>query len=331
MEDNKMKKTTKLFAAVLAATLLASGCGNKNTPAQDTKKTEDTKPAQTEEAKTEKTEATEDKETEAVTEAPETEDNSGKTAFFTAFGDKIFYREDATVGDWNMLNTDRAVVRISSGTYHDSDSEPDLFSPEEFEYKGEEAALGETVMVKAGDTIGGVKIASASTSFMPPWNDELGDSDPNATEGFTPFSSEVKLEGDITLTGIIRYYYDEQYAIASGDMFFIPDASYKGLPVSVDPADNYPSYGVCDYDIAGGYEDNYYGGGVCVYVDAPRFRVGNLNELGSSNTALVELLDGGNANCTKKVEITLTDVSVNYSDQFGTGHCSATIKDIKLI
>ena len=325
--ENKMKKT-RLFAALLAAALLASGCAKNDAPAADTKKADDTTASQTEESKTEKTEDTSSSEA-PETDAPE-DDGTGKTVFFTAAGGSAFYREDTTPGDFDMVNSDRAVVRISSGTYHDSDTEPELFSTEEFQYNGERADLGETALVKAGDTVGGVKIASASTTFNPPWSDELGGPDPNAAEGFTAFNSAIEFEGELKLTGIVRYYYDDQYAIASGDIFFIPDASYKGLPLSVDPNGGNTLYGTTDFDIAGGYDDNYYGGNVCVYTDAPRFFVGNLNELGSSNTALVELLDGGNANCTKKVEITLTNVSVTYSDQFGTSHNSATIKDITL-
>lgn len=332
-------KKTKMLAVMLAAMMLMSGCAKSGDTQSDSGKTDAPETSRSEEMQTENDvpDESDAPETEAPatdadeTDAPETADNSDKTAVFTAFDKHVFYREDGTADEWNMLEFNKAVLRISSGMYHDSDSEPALFTPEEYVYTGETADLGETVYVKAGDTVGGIKIASANTQLMPPWSEELEGPDINASEGFYPFSSEVKLEGDITLTGIVRYYYDEQYMISSGDIDFIPDASYKGLPMSVDPSGRYPSYGVTDFDVAGSWDESYYGGNVCVYSDAPCFYVGNLNELGSSDTALVELLDGGSANCTKKVEITLTDIVLRYSDQFGTSRASATIKSIKEI
>ena len=120
-------------------------------------------------------------------------------------------------------------------------------------------------------------------------------------------------------------------------MLFIPDSSYRGLPMPIDPPGTDTMYGTLDMDYRVTYGETanewYWGGNVCVYSDAPRFRLGNVleDEALKGDTALIELLGGANADCTRRVEITLGGIELHWSDQFGTARCCASIKSIKAV
>ena len=225
-------------------------------------------------------------------------------------------------------------VRLSSGMFIDSDTSPDLFDPDNFMYNGEKAERGDLVMVRAGDTIGGLTIAKAATRFQSPYNSETGDYDPDAQEGFMLGASWIDIAGEVTLTGIIRYYYNEMYTISSGDMIFVPDGSYEGMPMATNILGDEWQYGTLNFDEVGsfseeeGYGESTYGGGVNVYSDAPGFRLGNLNENYAGRTDLAELFGGADENCTKKVKITMTDVHIEWNDNFGSAlSCRGIIKE----
>ena len=327
-----MKKRI-LTSSLLAAILAVSACGNSAKPAATT----GPKPESTSAAPAGETASAESKET-ADTAGTEAEDAGEgftvtKTVIYTGINDKKYYLEDAVEvnEEWGMATYDTALVRVSTGTYHDSDTEPDLFTPDEFIYSGEKAELGTVYQVKKDDVMGDLKIASAETQISFFKNDETGE------YISMPFYSCTKIDGDITVTGVLRYYFDEQYAIASGDLVFVPDASYKGLPLSFSPSGMYEDYGVTSFDMKetipedGGYGDTYYAGGICVYSDAPRLRLGNIlqDDALKSNSDLTTLLDGAKADCSKRVEVTLTNLQLEWSDQFGSDHSSAVIKSIK--
>ena len=321
------KKLTAAFAAVL----ILAGCSNGNKPAETTAAAS----AATTAAPETTTTASETAQTTTSTAATETSAaaDTEKTPMFSA-GNVTLYTEDATVNEWDMPSFGLGLARVSTGTYFDSDTNPDFFVTDEFTYNGETVPLDEIKEFRVGDKIGGLTVTEASTMLQPSYIiNESG----NEEKVWDMFSSDIRFDGEITFTGVARYFFDEQYTISSGDIQIIPDASYKGMPVAVDLghlwAGEEPRYGYgsVDFDIAGDWEEQHYGGGLCVYTDAPVFRVGNLTDNYSDRTDMFELFDGGNANCTKKVEVTLTDVNISYSDQFGTGHCSAKIKDIKAI
>ena len=315
------KHTLSLVSTLLAVFLAVSGCANGKAEASES-------PETTTAATAAPTETTTGPAPETTTTAA-VEDNSDKHAVWT-FEGSSFYREDGTPDEWNMLGFDGAMVRLSSGEYHDSETEPDLFIPDEFIYNGEEVGLGETAFVRAGDTVGGVTIVSAKTSLMPPMDWDTGEGVPKFDEydGYMPFDSEVKLDGTLELTGTVHYHYDEDYTISSGDMLFIPDSSYKGLPMAVDIGGYASVFAARDFDACGGWDERYYGGGTCVYSDAPAFRVGNLFDDYGDDADMIRLFDGGKEDCIRKVRITLSDISLVWSDQFGTGRCSAKIDSI---
>ena len=340
-----MKKRNFTAAAALAIVLALAGCGNKpagtTTTADGTTATADgaatTTSAEIEvtttAAETEDTGDTKEIDV-PLTDSGDDEDAEG-TLLFTDLSGNKFYREDATEGDWD-ITLPYTSVRVSSGMFIDSDKNPELFDTENFKYSGDRAACGDLVKVKAGDTIGGLKIAKASTRVNLPWSEEKQGPDHDATEGFMIGGSSVDIEGEVVLTGILRYYYNEMYTISSGDMIFVPDGSYSGMPMATNILEEEFQFGTLNFDEIGsfdennGYGESTYGGAVNVYSDAPSFRLGNLNENYSGRTDLVELFGGAGANCTKKVKITLTDVHIDWNDNFGSAYgCSAVLKDVE--
>ena len=332
-----MKKRI-LTASMIAAILAVSACGNGAKPVPTTgpapEVTSASSAGETVSAESEETADTEGTKADDTGEVSEEEEFTvTKTVIYTGINDKKYYLEDAVEvnEEWGMATYDTALVRVSTGTYHDSETEPDLFTPDEFIYSGEKAELGTVYQVKEDDVMGDLKIASAETQISFFKNDETGE------YISMPFYSCTKIDGDITVTGVLRYYFDEQYAIASGDLVFVPDASYKGLPLSFSPSGMYEDYGVTSFDMKetipedGSYGDTYYAGGICVYSDAPRLRLGNIlqDDALKSNSDLTTLLDGAKADCSKRVEVTLTNLQLEWSDQFGSDHSSAVIKSIK--
>ncbi|MBQ3842065.1 MAG: hypothetical protein II820_05190 [Ruminiclostridium sp.] len=336
-----MKKRI-VTASLLAAILAVSACGNNAQPATTTAAATSAAETTTAAAETttkaeETTKAAEETaKTEATTAAADTA--SDGTVFFTdGFGNN-YYREDGTINeDWGVIVLPYAAVRISTGLYIDSDSSPDDFEPEDFNYKGTKSEECETQFITAGDTVGSFKIKDVAASLRGPWNDETSSTDLDAEEGFTLAMLDINIDGDVTMTGYVRYYFDEQYGLSSGDIRFIPDSCYKGCPMPIGLSGEESSFGVIDFDehAAGGdgnYYDTVYGGGVCIYSDAPMFNVGNLLNDYAGRDELYNLLDGGNADCSKKVEITLGDVHLGWNDNFGSFYsCTGVIKDMKVL
>ena len=333
-----MKKQTSMTAALLIAALTLAGCANK--PASTTAAAEavTTTAAETTTTAAETTTASETTAAETTADVTTAEDNSGKTAIFTALDGTVFYRENGTVNEYGQLVFPGAIARVASGMYITSDSEPDSFIPDEFIYNGSTAELGDMMKISAGDTVCGYKIKEASTSLTFPWDPDKGDFNREATEGYTLGGSDIFFEDDVTLTGILRYYFDEQYAISSGDIQFIPDESYKGMPIAFDISGRENNYGVTDFDAHGGVDadggllEEKWGGNICVYSDANILHLGNLKDDYSDRTDLYELLDGANANCTKKVEVTISGLKLRWNETFGAFYsCEGKIKSMKTV
>ena len=333
----------KTLTAALAAVLILAGCSNGNKPAETTTaapETTTTAASETTAAAPETTTTTtEATTTEAETETDEAADEENiykpnDDDVMLSLGGITIYGKDTYMNQYDMPQVDYGLVRLSTGTYYDSETNPDWFATDEFTYSGETVPLGELKTFSVGDKIGSLTVTDAATLFQPAY---VYDDDDSKHKAWSIFSTHISLDGEIKLTGIARYFFDEQYTIGSGDIHIIPDASYAGMPVPVcfdyllwgDGPTN--GYGFTSFDVRGDWENQSYGGGLCVYTDAPELRSGNLKDDYSDRAEMFELFDGGNADCTKKVEVTLTDIHVSFSDQFGPGHCSAKIKDIKAI
>lgn len=311
----------KLISALaLSAALLTSGC---NKPAeQTTTASEQTTASEAvttaSETATAAPETTTTAETSAVTEA--TEDNSNKTLIRSFPNGTELYLEDAASATEYTVTFDTAFVRTSTGAYTDSDLTPELFDPSIYSYTGETAESGEYTTVKAGDKIGGAEIEKAEFTFG-------FYEDGNGGTVYYPMSNSVVIKGDYTFSGVLYYYYDDQYTVVAGDIQFLPDSTYKGMPIT-DLNDEYGGRSNKGSVLFGVSDDGKLPGGVSAYSDAPIFRAGNLFKDYPDNETLNSLLDGGNTFCSKKVNVTLSGVELTWSDQFGSMWCMATISDI---
>ncbi len=300
-----MKKTFLLSA--LCATLLLSGCeADEKAVVTTTEAVTTTVAAETTTAASETT--TVDTTTEATAES--------KTLLGRLPDGTELYAEDAVRIDEYSAVYDFAFAYPSSGIFYEEDTNPNLFDNESFAYYGTEALIPEeTATVRAGDKIGNGEIESAEFGVFI-YND-------GESVLVTPSHNTVTLKGEYTFTGYLYFYYDEDYGITSGDIMFLPDYCYEGMPmVSLDAGH-------------GGYRNssgttNFAGviGGLSVYSDAPQFRLGNLFNDYADNAVLNNFVDGGTAFCQKYATVTLKNVKLEYSDQFGDGRCSAEIVSV---
>lgn len=321
-----MKKTISLILA-LAAVLSAAGCssggGNTavTTEATTTQASETTTAAEQttatkEEAKTETTTA----ETTATTEETAAPDNEGKTLVWTAPDGTELYAEDAVNKTEYYLEYDIAFARPATGTYYDSSTSPELFDAENYEYSGEYVTPEGYKPVRAGDSFGGHTINYVQSIFG-----TYTDADGNMVA--YPMSNTIEITEDVTLTGTLRFFRDEQYAVTAGDIFFFPDSSYKDMPQPDLSGSN--TQGTPDFFLLSDYTK--LGEGVSLFTDSPRFRCGNLYENYADNTEVNTAVDGGQASCSKKVRITFSGMLIEWSDQFGASFSHGTIKNIEVI
>ena len=235
------------------------------------------------------------------------ENSSDRKAAYTAVDGKVIYEDELhpySDDEWAPSCADRSLMRISTGMYHDSESEPELFEKEDFIYSGEMPEYGGLSSFAAGDSVGGLTVSSAQMMFEKDMNNMV-------------FSNSLELDGELTLTGVLRFHYDEQYTIARGDMIFIPDGSYKGYPVPCDPLnDRLELY--ANFDSSADKEWNVIPGeGIALFSDAPRFRVGNYFDSYAGNGEVSDVVGSADQNLSRRVEITLTDITLSCSEQFG--------------
>ncbi len=217
-----------------------------------------------------------------------------------------FYLDDAAERTDSTATFDTAFLYPSSGSHFNSKANPELFDSENYFYKGEYAPVGEYTPVKAGDTFGSLTITSAKYSVYLYYPE--GSTKPEAET----LDNVVTLDGELTLSGIMYFYYDDDYTISAGDIHFIPDSSYEGLPMPL-LSDGYGGYtSECTTMNFGEIV-----GGISCYSDAPEIRLGNLFADYADNAELNAFLDGGSAYCAKFAEITISDVQLEYSEQFG--------------
>lgn len=339
-----MKKTTKNTIAILAAAALLGTGGCANTPVQETASETLTSAQETgEAADTAETDRTlpDTQPAETVPETtPETtaetipeEDSSGKTLLYTLGSDgNEFYLEDAVSRDEYTATFDYAYVSAASGIYDDSFISPDAFDVSNYSYGGEMSIDGEGALtkIKAGDEFGGYKITSASTVFM------LNEYD-GRTEAF-PFSQEVVIDGEYTLSGLLLHYCGDEYGVSAGDIKFVPDSSSKGMPL---PCVQYPFYT--------SIFDNF-GGALGVYTDSPFFALGNIitGELNSGSAdengnwamdkmdekalnGLYSIFGTDKENRAVRANVTFSEMTVSWSDQFGMNRSMMKPSEISVI
>ncbi len=321
-----MKKSISLILA-LAAILSAAGCSSTGGNTAETTEGTTTTPAAETTTAAEETTAT--KETTAETTTAETTttaeetaapDNEGKTLVWTAPDGTEVYAEDASNKTEYYLEYDLAFARPATGTYYDSITDPGLFDAENYEYSGEYVTPEGYKPVRAGDSFGGHTINSVH-SIISIYNDEEG----NLIA--YPMSNTIEITEDVTLTGTIRFFRDDQYAVTAGDIFFFPDSSYKDMPHP--ELSDRGTQGIPDFFLLNDYSE--LGEGISLFTDSPRFRCGNLYENYADNAEVNTAVDGGQESCSKKVRITFSGMLIEWSDQFGVSFSNGVIKNIEVI
>ena len=317
-----MKKSVSLILA-LAAVLSAAGCSSAggNTAVTTEGTTTTTTTAETTAATEETTEGTTIA-AETTTAAEETTqpDSEGKTLVWTAPDGTELYAEDASNKTEYYLEYDIAFARPSTGTYYDSSTNPELFDAENYEYSGEYVTPEGYKPVKAGDAFGGHTINYVQSIFG-----TYTDADGNIVS--YPMSNTIEITEDVTLTGTLRFFRDDQYAVTAGDIFFFPDSSYKDMPHPDLSGSN--TQGTPDFFLLSDYTE--LGEGVSLFTDSPRFLCGNLYENYADNAEVNTAVDGGQASCSKKVRITFGGMLIEWSDQFAASFSHGTIKNIEVL
>ena len=237
-------------------------------------------------------------------------------------GTKIFRENCEVVQEFDfggkLLHSGQALVRRSTGFFSDSETNPDDFNMEDFEYYGETPEFGEMFLTEKGDAYGDNEVTDAFVELY------VNEGDP------TYIAREcVSLSGELTLTGVVRYYCDIEYGVDSGDMIFIPDSCYAGLPMVVSPyftgnIDEY-HFWTTDFNVS---DEGELREGAAVTADTPRLRIGNYYYNYSDNAAVKDFLGSADRNMTFFAEVTLTDINLEWNDNIGS-YNTAVIKDIK--
>ena len=232
-------------------------------------------------------------------------------------GDNLYLEKGTTVSD-DMISYPFAVMRYSTGKYADSITEPELFQQvDEGMFAGGYEYIGDAVTTKDAfpytKVTAGQKLPCGYTVDEAVLDLRYYQNDDGTYSSYT-VSNYIHISEDVTLTGTLRYFGEDNYYYGNGDMMFIPDGSYSGLPVPV--SESYFEGGFTNmYDIGDAAE-----GPLVIYSDAVPFSVGNYFLDYSDNADMKSIWndlteDGRSWSCA--VKITLSDVSVSCSEENG--------------
>lgn len=247
---------------------------------------------------------------------PEAEE--GKTWIATLNTGENVYLENGTPISEDVVSYPFALIRYSTGKYADSLMEPELFEREdEGMYEGGYTYIGDAVTtedmfpyskVSAGAVLEGGYTVDEAVLNLYYYENEDGT--------YNSYTSEnsIHISEDITLTGSLRYFGEDCDYAENGDLVFIPDGSYAGLPIPV--SEFYFEGGITEmYDLGDASEAPY-----VTYSDAVPFLLGNYFVNYSENTDLIamynDICSDGNS-WASMVKITLSDVWMSCSVENG--------------
>ena len=314
-----MKKAL-LFFTIAALLCSCAAEPNETTPT--------TTPAAAEPAETTTTTAAEPAQT-----APEADRGERLSVNANAFyhanvdpADLYFYKSEADNSSEYYYKFDYT-YGFGTSVYDDSTLHPERFDLENYDYTPEtEYTAPKPFEIKAGDTVGDYRIRSARTTAALYTGDEC-----------SICEAELVLDGEYSFTGLLRFFYDEDYAINAGDLQFIPS----------EPLTNFP------LPLGFGAQVSFFSENTAVYSELQNgFRVGNFftEETGAytltdeenhiytavkfDEAVLAELnrmLSGETSDCEKHVEVTLSGINLVYDDQTGSMRTQAVITGIKEI
>lgn len=330
--DKKGKLMKKLITLSLACLMLLCACENKSSPEKTTISDTATIATTTTAATTSTTtSATTSATTAAATTSATTTDkdeitttaapDQNKTLLCNGLDGEPIYQEDEnkTTSNEYIHIFDFAFYRESTGTYYDSEANPELFDVATYVYSGDYVTATESdyKRVKAGDKIGGLTVKTAMTYI-----------EMYGSEEATIAINSINFDGEIQLTGTLRFFYDEMYTVASGDMEFVPDASYKGMPYAGFPTYEGAKFGTISMVFD---DENKYLGGSAIYTDAIPFRLGNYFEKYSDMASVRDIVGGADKFVSKKVRITLSNVRLNTSIQMSSLNTTADIVAVEAL
>lgn len=315
-----MKKTLYLLAI---AALLCS-CAEK--PIETTMPSTVTEPAES----TATTAATAEEPPQTTSEADRGERLTVNTnAFYYADVDPAdlhFYKNEADDSNEYYHRFDYT-YGFGTSVYDDSTLHPERFDLENYAYTPEtEYASPKPFEIKAGDTVGDYRIYAAHTL--------IAKTDMGYEEGAI-LETEIILDGEYPFTGVLRFFYNEDYMIGAGDLQFLP----------TEPLTNFP------LPTGFGAHTSFFLGNTAVYSELMNgLRVGNLFTEESGVFTLTDkenniytaikfgepvlselnrMFSGETDDCEKRVEVTLSNITLTYSEQFGSARSAAVITGIR--
>lgn len=255
---------------------------------------------------------------------PETEE--GKTWLATLSTGENVYLEDGIPLTEDIVSYPYAILRYSTGKYADNIILPELFaSVDDGMYEGGYTYVGDVVTtddmfpyykVSIGDELqGGYTVDEATLNLYYYQHDD------GSYNSYT-YSNSIHIAEEITLTGTLRYFGEDCDYTENGDLLFIPDGSYAGLPVPV--SEFYFDGGITDmFDIGDAAEHPS-----VIYSDAVPFLLGNYFEHHSDNPDMVSIwndLTENGGSWSSDVKITLSDVWLSCSVEGGLSGCAEIV------
>ncbi len=318
-----MKKT--IFLITLTALLCS--CAAK--PAETTATPADTAPAET----TITTAAA----AEPVQTTPETDRGERLTVNTDAFynvtvnpENLYFYKNDADTSFSEYYYKFDYTYGFVPSVYDDSTLHPERFDRENYDYTPEtEYVYPEVFRIGAGDTVGGYRIRSAETTIV---NSDMVEYGGNAI-----CATEIILDGEYSFTGVLRFFYDEDYAITAGDLQFLPTEPLTDfpLPLGYSAHTSFFNENTAVYsELMNGFRTgNFFTeeSGAYVVTDEENHLYEMLKFDDAVLAELTRMLSGETNDCEKRVEVTLSGINLVFNDQTGSMGSKAVITAIKEI
>lgn len=259
----------------------------------------------------------------SVSSAENSAESDSDTVIWEAPNGELFYKKDA-VQNGSILEFDKAIYRPSTGVFYDSFTNPELFDAETYDFLGKLIEYDESDWrcIQTGNTVNGYRVKKAETLF------NINDDAYLREGGYIPLGNSIVFEDDITLTGYLTYYsYDDPTFIRKGDLYFLPDESYAGMPI----VNFYPySSSISGESFVELVEPEKVTFPI-IYSDSLSIWVGNLFADYADNATLKQMIeDNEKRSDLIRVEITLEELSLTFHDMMIWVGTSAKIVNVQI-
>ena len=252
------------------------------------------------------------------------DESDSDTVIWEAPNGELFYKKDA-VQNGSILEFDKAIYRPSTGVFYDSFTNPELFDAATYDFLGELIEYDESNWrcIQTGDTVNGYRVKKAETLF------NINDDAYLREDGYIPLGNSIVFEDDITLTGYLTYYsYDDPTFIRKGDLYFLPDESYAGMPL----VNFYPYSSSISGESFVEFVEPEKVTFPIIYSDSLSIWVGNLFTDYADNATLKQMIEDNEKKCDLiRVEITLGELSLTFHDMMIWVGTSAKIVNVQML